>query len=41
MALPEGRWTNVLTGDESGGGRLRMQALLRNFPVALLVVNAE
>jgi (1->4)-alpha-D-glucan 1-alpha-D-glucosylmutase len=41
VALPEGRWTNVLTGDVVDGGRLRIQALLRDFPVALLVRNSE
>jgi (1->4)-alpha-D-glucan 1-alpha-D-glucosylmutase len=45
LALPEGRWTNVLTGDVVDGGRLRgnlrVQALLRDFPVALLVRNSE
>jgi (1->4)-alpha-D-glucan 1-alpha-D-glucosylmutase len=41
VTLPERRWTNVLTGDEAGGGRSRIQALLRDFPVALLVRNAE
>jgi (1->4)-alpha-D-glucan 1-alpha-D-glucosylmutase len=41
IGLPHGRWTNVLTGDEIGGGPLRVQALLRGFPVALLIKNAE
>jgi (1->4)-alpha-D-glucan 1-alpha-D-glucosylmutase len=41
LSLPPGTWMNVLTGDAVDGGRLRIQALLRNFPVALLVKNAE
>jgi (1->4)-alpha-D-glucan 1-alpha-D-glucosylmutase len=41
IALPDGRWMNVLTGDVIAGGQLRIQALLRNFPVALLVKNSE
>jgi (1->4)-alpha-D-glucan 1-alpha-D-glucosylmutase len=41
VSLPGGKWTNVLTGDTVEGGRLRIQALLRNFPVVLLVKNAE
>ena len=45
LALPEGRWTNVLTGDVLDSGRsnrnLRIQALLREFPVALLARNSE
>jgi (1->4)-alpha-D-glucan 1-alpha-D-glucosylmutase len=41
VALPEGGWVNVLAGDVIAGGRVRMQALLRDFPVALLIRNAE
>jgi (1->4)-alpha-D-glucan 1-alpha-D-glucosylmutase len=41
IALPEGKWTNMLSGDVVGGGRMRIQALLRRFPVALLVRNPE
>jgi (1->4)-alpha-D-glucan 1-alpha-D-glucosylmutase len=41
IALSDGRWMNVLTGDVIAGGQLRIQALLRNFPVALLVKNSE
>ena len=37
VELPEGRWTNRLTGAEISGGRVAMQDLLRDFPVALLV----
>jgi (1->4)-alpha-D-glucan 1-alpha-D-glucosylmutase len=37
LELPQGPWTNLLTGEQFGGGRLRIQALLRRFPVALLV----
>jgi (1->4)-alpha-D-glucan 1-alpha-D-glucosylmutase len=34
--LPSGQWRNVLTGDVQDGGLLRVQGLLRRFPVALL-----
>jgi (1->4)-alpha-D-glucan 1-alpha-D-glucosylmutase len=37
VELPEGRWRNRLTGAEVGGGRVAMEAALRDFPVALLV----
>jgi len=37
LELPQGRWRNLLTGEEFGGGRSRIQGLLRRFPVALLV----
>jgi len=37
IALPEGVWTNRLTGEEIPGGALRMDRLLQQFPVALLV----
>jgi (1->4)-alpha-D-glucan 1-alpha-D-glucosylmutase len=36
LELPGGEWRNVLTGDVVSGGRLRVQALLHRFPVALL-----
>jgi (1->4)-alpha-D-glucan 1-alpha-D-glucosylmutase len=39
--IPEGRWTNILTGDALGGGRARMQTLLQRFPVALFVQEKE
>jgi (1->4)-alpha-D-glucan 1-alpha-D-glucosylmutase len=35
--LPEGRWTNWLTGVAVDGGRADVAELLREFPVALLV----
>jgi (1->4)-alpha-D-glucan 1-alpha-D-glucosylmutase len=41
VELPSGRWSNLLTGDALDGGRLRAQMLLRRFPVALLVQEAE
>jgi (1->4)-alpha-D-glucan 1-alpha-D-glucosylmutase len=41
VELPEGRWTNILSGDKSGGGKTRLQGLLQRFPVALLVRDAE
>jgi (1->4)-alpha-D-glucan 1-alpha-D-glucosylmutase len=37
VLLPEGRWTNRLTGASMDGGRVAMEELLRDFPVALLV----
>jgi (1->4)-alpha-D-glucan 1-alpha-D-glucosylmutase len=39
--LPEGRWKNVLTGDQMNGGNVRVQMLLQSFPVALLTKQAE
>jgi (1->4)-alpha-D-glucan 1-alpha-D-glucosylmutase len=36
LALPPGRWRNVLTGDAVGGATVAVEALLRRFPVALL-----
>jgi (1->4)-alpha-D-glucan 1-alpha-D-glucosylmutase len=36
LDLPGGQWRNVLTGDGVNGGRVRVQALLHRFPVALL-----
>lgn len=41
ISLPKGRWSNLLTGDRIEGGQLRIQALLRHFPVALFVNTAE
>jgi (1->4)-alpha-D-glucan 1-alpha-D-glucosylmutase len=41
IPLPEGQWKNILTGDTTHGGPVRIQRLLRRFPVALLVRNAE
>jgi (1->4)-alpha-D-glucan 1-alpha-D-glucosylmutase len=37
VEVPEGRWRNRLTGAEVAGGRVRVSALLVEFPVALLV----
>ena len=34
--LPDGRWHNVLTGDDVGGGDVKVSGLLDRFPVALL-----
>jgi (1->4)-alpha-D-glucan 1-alpha-D-glucosylmutase len=36
LELPAGRWRNELTGEEAGGGEVRLSDLLRRFPVALL-----
>jgi len=41
VELPAGIWKNVLTADSLQGGRLRVQALLRRFPVALLIKQTE
>ncbi len=41
LHLPQGLWKNRLTGDQVQGGRLRVQALLERFPVALLTKEAE
>ena len=37
VELPPGRWTNILSGEEMSGGKIRAQNLFRRFPVALLV----
>ena len=37
VALPPGRWSNLLTGEELSGGRHRAGDMLARFPVALLV----
>ncbi|WP_246956249.1 malto-oligosyltrehalose synthase [Brachybacterium sp. Marseille-Q7125] len=37
IALPEGRWRDLLTGAEHDGGRLPLAELLSGWPVALLV----
>jgi len=37
VPLPDGRWKNQLTGEEVMGGKVAMKALLKEFPVALLV----
>lgn len=41
IELRDGQWRNILTGDAMGGGRVRVQGLLRRFPVALLVRDAD
>ena len=41
ITLPAGKWKNILTGDTVPGGPVRVQPLLRRFPVALLVSGAE
>ncbi len=37
VILPDGSWTNRLTGEVVQGGRVALEALLKAFPVALLV----
>jgi len=39
--LPQGEWKNRLTREAVMGGRLRVQALLQRFPVALLTRAVE
>ncbi|MDQ1653054.1 MAG: (1-_4)-alpha-D-glucan 1-alpha-D-glucosylmutase [Cryptosporangiaceae bacterium] len=39
LALPEGTWTDVLTGREFGGGPAALEDLLGRYPVALLARN--
>jgi (1->4)-alpha-D-glucan 1-alpha-D-glucosylmutase len=39
LALPRGSYRNVLTGESVSGGSLRLAALWRRFPAALLVAN--
>lgn len=38
--LPSGEWTNLLTGEVIAEGKQRVQTLLQQFPVALLVRGA-
>ncbi len=40
LALPDGHWTDRLTGQTYDGGTVRMGALLDRFPVALLIKNS-
>lgn len=37
VTLPEGEWTDLLTGAQLGGGEVRLAAALDRYPVALLV----
>ncbi|MGO2362257.1 MAG: hypothetical protein ACTH6N_14155, partial [Brachybacterium tyrofermentans] len=37
LALPEGRWRDLLSGVEVDGGMVPLQSLLSTWPVALLV----
>jgi maltooligosyltrehalose synthase len=39
LALPEGQYRNVLTGEALHGGAQPLANLLYRFPVALLVAN--
>jgi (1->4)-alpha-D-glucan 1-alpha-D-glucosylmutase len=41
VQLPEGRWRNWLTGTLLRAGQIAMEALLKEFPVALLVREVE
>jgi (1->4)-alpha-D-glucan 1-alpha-D-glucosylmutase len=37
VGLPEGRWTNVFTGEGVSGGAVQASRLFARFPVSLLV----
>jgi (1->4)-alpha-D-glucan 1-alpha-D-glucosylmutase len=37
IALPKGQWKNRLTGERVEGGKVAVEGLLQEFPVALLV----
>jgi (1->4)-alpha-D-glucan 1-alpha-D-glucosylmutase len=37
IALPKGQWKNCLTGERVEGGKVNLEGLLQEFPVALLV----
>ncbi|MGA9669430.1 MAG: malto-oligosyltrehalose synthase [Terracidiphilus sp.] len=41
LELSPGKWKNIFTSEIVMGGRLRVQSLLRRFPVALLTREAE
>ncbi|HEY1986386.1 MAG TPA: malto-oligosyltrehalose synthase [Terracidiphilus sp.] len=41
IELPQGTWKNLLTSETLQGGRVRIQALLQRFPVALLEKESE
>jgi (1->4)-alpha-D-glucan 1-alpha-D-glucosylmutase len=41
VEIPGGRWKNLLTREALNGGRARVQSLLQQFPVALLVKDSE
>lgn len=40
VTFPSGRWNNILTGEAFNGGPLKVQTLLKRFPVALLTREA-
>jgi (1->4)-alpha-D-glucan 1-alpha-D-glucosylmutase len=40
IELPEGVWSNQLTGEDVGGGKAEIGGLLARFPVALLALEA-
>jgi (1->4)-alpha-D-glucan 1-alpha-D-glucosylmutase len=37
VELPDGKWHNILTGDDTEGGSVRLSSLLHRFPVGLLI----
>ncbi len=41
IEIPQGKWANILTREVVTGGRLRVNALLQRFPVALLTKEEE
>jgi len=38
IEIPEGQWSNELTGESVPGGKVEAGALLARFPVALLTL---
>jgi (1->4)-alpha-D-glucan 1-alpha-D-glucosylmutase len=41
VTLPPGQWRNLFTRDLTMGGQVRVQTLLKRFPVALFTREAE
>jgi (1->4)-alpha-D-glucan 1-alpha-D-glucosylmutase len=41
VRLPAGEWMNLFTRERIAGGRVRVQTILQQFPVALLAKKAE
>jgi (1->4)-alpha-D-glucan 1-alpha-D-glucosylmutase len=41
VSIPDGSWTNVLTGEPVAGGSVSVEALLRRFPVTVLHHEAD
>jgi hypothetical protein len=41
VSIPDGSWTDVLTGEPVAGGSVSVETLLRRFPVAVLHHEAD